>query len=489
DPAISEQATRLALAVKDVALAQSALARWRQLTPDALGVAQANASLALASGDENLAYAELQGLAARPLQTPWRAVVQVLASAPDKAMAVRLLVRLATPERLGKLDTNWIALSQLATRLGDSAVAERLAESAVSRFKSADAYAWSAKLALDRGDKILARNQYELALNTEPANLRMRSAYAALLGDSGDNRGAARVLSGGAQNDVTYGARAAYAARAEDTSILAALYREMQASKDQRSGKRLFLLGQVAEILERPKEALGWYLEVTERDERWFDAGTRIVVVNDEIGDVAAAQSRITILRQTVSSDPGALGDLYLLEASLLTQKTRASEALAVYARGLEQLPDDSRLLYARAMLKIDGGDIGGAETDLRQIMSVEPDNADALNALGYTLADRTTRLDEAKQLIERALALKPDEAAIIDSLGWVNYRLGNLEEAARLLRKAFEINADAEIAAHLGEVLWVKGERDEARRIWAEASKQAPENKVLIEAIQRLSL
>ncbi len=488
DPAIAEQATRLALAVKDAALAQSSLSRWRELTPDATGVAQATASLALANGELERAYEQLQQLSARDVENPWRAVVQVLAAAPDKASAADLLKRLATPERLGGVDTYWIAMSQLATRLDNAALAERLAESAVAKFKSAEAYAWSAKLALDRGDKTKARRQYELALRSDPANLRMRTAYAALLGDSGDNRAAARVLGVGAQSDVTYGARAAYAARAEDTAMLGALYREIQASSEERTGKRLFLLGQVAETIERPEDALRWYLQISETDERWLDAGMRMVVLNDEIGDGAAVRSRITILRQSVSSDPAALGDLYLLEASLLTRKTRSADALAVYARGLEQLPDDPRLLYARAMLSIDGGDIAGGEVDLRRIMSIEPDNADALNALGYTLADRTTRFVEAKLLIDRAIALKPGEAAIIDSLGWVNYRLGNLDEAARLLRKAFAITADAEIAAHLGEVLWVKGERDEARRIWAEARKKDPDNKILVEAIQRLS-
>lgn len=488
DAAIAEQATRLALAVKQWLLARESLARWQSLAPNARGVLQARAWIALAEGDGERAYADLAALAADPSATGWRPVAQVLVGSDDKAAALRLLTRLATAERLGSTESNWIAMSQLALRLGDAALAGRLAAEAVARFHSGDSYAWSAQLALDRGDKAVARKQYGEALRRDPSNLRLRTGYAALLGDSGDPAGAARALAAGKQSDVTFGARAAYAARADDRNLLASLYREIQADDDARSGKRLMLLGQLAELLKQPKDALGWYREVPESDERWFDAGMRIVVIADEQGDADASHQRLGELRATVGADANQAGDLYLLEAELLARRKRHADSFAVYARGLEQLPGDPRLLYARAMLAIELDDLPAAERDLRQVIADDPDNADALNALGYTLADRAGRNDEALALVEKALALKPDEAAIIDSMGWIRFRMGQLDEALRHLRRAYAKTPDAEIGAHLGEVLWASGLRDEARGIWERARKDDPDNAVLLDTLRRLS-
>src|SRR5581483_6873226 len=163
-------------------------------------------------------------------------------------------------------------------------------------------------------------------------------------------------------------------------------------------------------------------------------------------------------------------------------------EAVKVYDRGLKALPDDTRLLYARALLNDDLDHVDAAVDDLRHLLELKPNDADALNALGYTLADRTEKKDEALSLIQKALVLKPGEPAIIDSLGWAQYRLGHLDEAIKELRLAYEKQPDAEIAAHLGEVLWVAGQKDEARKIWEQGRNKDAKNKVLLETIQRLS-
>ena len=127
-------------------------------------------------------------------------------------------------------------------------------------------------------------------------------------------------------------------------------------------------------------------------------------------------------------------------------------------------------------------------ERDLRAIISEEPDHAEALNALGFTLADRTDRYDEALVLLERALELKPDDYYIIDSMGWVLYRVGRLEEAIQYLRRAFSISEDPEVAAHLGEVLWVMGRKEAAREIWDTALQTTPDDEMLLEVIKRFS-
>lgn len=492
DPALSEEATRLALAAADWPLARASLARWQALAPKDPGIIQSRAWIALGEQDFESAYTDLDALAARGDDQAWRLIAQALLGAKDPKAATRVLDRLAIPQRLGEKEGNWIAVSQLAFKLGDTPLAQNLADAAVVRFRGADGYAWSARLAIERGDKATARAIYAEALRRQPGNLRLRNGYAALLADAGDAAGAARVIARGPQDDVTYGARAAYLARTGDRPALTALYREVVADKSARSDKRLFLLGQLAEMADRRTEALAWYEQVSDADEHWFDAQLRQAVVLDQLDRTADASALLQRLEDAAAGDSDELGSVYLLEADLLARKNRVQEVQAVYARALAALPDDSRLLYARALFSIEHGEAAAGERDLRHLIELKPDSAEALNALGYTLADRSRRGEpvqrEALDLIQRALKLKPDEAAIIDSLGWLRYRMGELDESLTALRSAYAKQPDAEIAAHLGEVLWAKGDRDEARRVWGEGRRKEPGNKTLLETIQRLN-
>ncbi|MCB1743983.1 MAG: tetratricopeptide repeat protein, partial [Gammaproteobacteria bacterium] len=146
-------------------------------------------------------------------------------------------------------------------------------------------------------------------------------------------------------------------------------------------------------------------------------------------------------------------------------------------------------LLYARAMLAVRGDRMEQVEADLRSILSREPDNADALNALGYTLADKTDRYDEALELVKRAYELRPNDHYIVDSMGWIMYRLGRYRQAIEHLRRAFELQADPEVAAHLGEVLWVSGDRNGAREVWEAALEKQPDDERLLDVIKRFGL
>jgi tetratricopeptide (TPR) repeat protein len=485
---IAEQATRLALAGKQWDLARRALQRWELLDPGSAGVLQSRAWIALSAGDTEAAFGSLVELTGRSGENRWRPVAQVLVGASDKKQAAVLLARLATPERLGDRDQDWIAMSQLAFKLGDKDLAERLSAESVKRFSSADAFAWSAQLALDRGEKDAARARFAEALKRDPESLRVRTGYAALLAEMGDNAAAARALATGKQSDVVYGARAAYVARTEDKSLIGALYREIRKDKSERTGKRIYLLGQLAELIGDNTQAIEWYRQVAEDDEHWFAAGMRVVVLSDKAGDKAGAARELEALRLAAGPDTRETVDLYLLEAELQLEKSDKRAAIAIYSKGLDLAPDDPRLLYSRAMLLIEMDDLAGGERDLRRVLAGNPDSAEALNALGYTLVDRTDRLTEATALIEKAFKIKPDEPAIIDSYGWAQYRLGHLDEAEELLRKAYASQPDSEVAAHLGEVLWVSGDREEARRIWEQGRKKDAGNKVLIETIKRLA-
>lgn len=193
-------------------------------------------------------------------------------------------------------------------------------------------------------------------------------------------------------------------------------------------------------------------------------------------------------LAQARSAQPDYAIQLYLIEAEGLSNHRQVEAAWKVINEGLEQYPNDLNLLYTRAMLAEKRDDLAQLETDLRYIIQREPEHAMALNALGYTLADRTTRYQEAFELITKAHQLDPDDPAILDSLGWVNYRLGNLPEAERLLRQALEKFPDHEVAAHLGEVLWAQGKQREARRVWRDALEATPDSPILRDTLLRLT-
>ena len=193
-------------------------------------------------------------------------------------------------------------------------------------------------------------------------------------------------------------------------------------------------------------------------------------------------------LRRLRRANPGFRARSLLLEGGLLRRADRLEESLAVFDRGLRDYPDNTELRYGRAMTRIMDGDIEGGEADLRWILREDPDDARALNALGYTLVDQTDRIAEGAALIERAYAIEPDDPAIIDSMGWAAYRQGDPARALDYLRRAHELtDGDAEIAAHLGEVLWVLGRREAARHVWSQAAASDADHPVLRETRERL--
>ena len=188
----------------------------------------------------------------------------------------------------------------------------------------------------------------------------------------------------------------------------------------------------------------------------------------------------ITMVTTFTSGFAEDLGDAILDNPDVEMVQEGAPAYLLLMDALVANSPDNPDLLYDRALYAVELGRIDILEQDLSKVIQNDPNHADALNALGYTLADQTTRYGEALMYIERALALKPDSAAILDSMGWVQYRLGNNLEALRYLRRALELQPDAEIAAHLGEVLWVTGDREEARKVWQAALADNPDDELL---------
>lgn len=243
-------------------------------------------------------------------------------------------------------------------------------------------------------------------------------------------------------------------------------------------------LGRIAEERGDPQAALDEYAQV--------GPGTDFLPAQLRQADILIANGRADEasrrLAEARDAQPDYAIQLYLIEAETLANNDKTQSAWLVLQNAIKQNPDDLNLLYTRSMLAEKRNDLAQMEKDLRAILAREPNNAMALNALGYTLSDRTTRFDEARVLIERAHQLNPEDPAVLDSLGWVNYRLGNLDDAERYLRSALERFPDHEVAAHLGEVLWANGKQREARKIWGKALQEQPDSPILRSTILRLT-
>jgi tetratricopeptide (TPR) repeat protein len=386
------------------------------------------------------------------------------------------------PERLEPL----LALSGLAQRLGLPKIADAAAARCVAVFPDApQAWLWRADLARASGDKEATRAAIVRALTLPRLDAPQRMHAAAVLDALGDPAAAAAALALGPQDDSTLANRAAYLARAEDKVGLDTLYLELQAQSGGRTQERNYLLGQLAELREQNEEALQWYRQATSGVAH-DQAQLRIAVVLEKRGDLDGAASLLQAFESSASDNGEALLDAYQLESGLRQKHEQWDAALQVLDRGLAVFEGETALLYARALLFERLDRVAEAEADLRAVLEQDSDAPDALNALGYTLADRTERYDEAFALIERAYKLSPDNPAIIDSMGWVLFRMGKREEALPHLRRAFELQRDAEVAAHLGEALWLSDEQDEARSIWRLGEELDPNNRTLRKTLER---
>ena len=250
--------------------------------------------------------------------------------------------------------------------------------------------------------------------------------------------------------------------------------------------EKSFYQAQAAEALGLLDQAISYYGEVAEGDRALAAALRRAELVALQ-GEMGSARESLAALR--ASGDPDTVEQAWLVEARILRRADERAAAFDVLTSALADLPESIDLLYTRSLLGAELRRVDAAERDLRAILAMQPENAAALNALGYTLADQTERYDEAEEYIRQAYILMPNEASIIDSMGWVAFRQGRLDEAEEFLARAWALDSNAEIAAHLGEVLWVKGERDRALAVLREGLKADAENPVLIETLERLGV
>lgn len=487
DPAVAQRALQLALAMRNADQADVLLARWQALGADAHEVAGARGQLALLRGDRAGAEQQFASLVDSGRTEDWKTFAADLLSARDTALAGRVLEAVASTDRLPANEGIWVALSQLAEHLGRHAFARKLAEAAVARFDGTDSIHWAASLRLAAGDRAGAQALYAKGMQAHPRNIELRLGYASLLGDQGKYGEALRVLAEGPQTSATWAARVAFAARAGDGAALRGLYVQLQRAPAEQRADNVFLLGQLAELLKHDRQALAWYAKVDPDSRHGFDAQVRSAVLLDKTGQSEQAHALAAQLQQDYVDDPDSLRTAYELDAQLYSQHGEHAKAIAAFDRGLAALPDDPLLIYDRGIERANAGNTDAALADFRKVLELNPGNVDAMNALGFTLADADRDLPEATELLRKALAAKPDAAAIMDSWGWLQYRLGNLDQAETYLKRAWGKQQDPDIGVHLGEVLWKMGQHHDAREVFAKVRKLDPRNSSLRSAERRL--
>jgi tetratricopeptide (TPR) repeat protein len=507
DPRIARRAAEIAVAGRAGPQALEATALWHELAPDSREARHAYAMLLAASG--RLREAEpLFAVALRESPQPAAELAQIqqaLARAEDRQGSFASLERLAAP----LLDQPAIAADvQLTLAAGahqaglpDRAIAAARAALELRPNDQRIVLAAAQLLARPQGRDDAAGRRQALqllveSLRRQPQALDIRLAYARLL-LADEQRAEAvtqfeQVLAQDAENLDALFALGVLAldgrpphkrARGYFEGYLQALEKAAGTTHD--PDPAYLNLARIAEDERRFDESLQW-LKRVEDGPQAFIARVRQAIVLAKMQRVDEARK---LLADTSPAGDEQRRQLTLADAQVLREVRRFEESYQVLASALERSPQDATLLYDAAMAaeKIDR--IDEMERLLRQLMQLKPDEPHAYNALGYTLADRNQRLQEAYELIDKALKLAPDDAHIVDSMGWVHFRMGNFAKARELLERAYALRPEADIGAHLGEVLWAMGDRDAARRIWRQVRAEEPDNETLSATLARLQV
>jgi tetratricopeptide (TPR) repeat protein len=487
DPRVARRAVEVANQAKEITLALDAARLWNELEPSvhalqvlaatlvaakrveeagpvieklfsADGVNRENAFMQLnrllAGNPDKIANQRVvRNIAAKYPQLPQAhfAVAQAAAIAGDNDGAI------TAAREAQKLQPDWelavLLEAQVLQQRSPAAAAKRLGEFVESYPSAREARLSYARVLVLEKRLPEARKQFEAVANASPKNPDVVYAVGLLAYQLKD-----------------YSAAEEYMKR-----VLSLGYRDPEGVR--------YVLGQIAEEQKLWPRAIEWYESI--------DTGDHVMPARMRTANAIAKQGKLdearAFLKRVAAENPEDVVQLIVAEAQLLRDAQRHAEAFALLSDALGKQPEQPDLLYDLALTaeKLERFDL--LETHLRKLIEVKPDHAHAYNALGYSFADRNTRLPEARKLIEKALELAPEDYFIMDSMGWVLYREGDLKGAARELRRAYSGRPDAEIGAHLGEVLWMLGEQDEARRVWDEALKAGPENETLQKTIKRL--
>jgi tetratricopeptide (TPR) repeat protein len=481
DPRVARRAAQLAFDAHEMDKSVEALKLWLKLEPSSHEAKQLLTTVLLSGGklDEARPYL-VEMLAAYPNQAghTFTQIYSMLVRYPDKDAAFKLLHELAQP--YPRVAEGHLVQAQAAVLAGkrDSALEEvrqaralrpewelaallevqllqlespQQALAILKKYLAAypdagEARLLYARMLLEQKQYAEARTEFQRLIGIHPENADLAFAVAMLSLELGELDRAESEL------------RLALAKGKKDESTV------------------YYYLGQLNEAKKHDEEALQNYRQVPD-GEYAYAARLRVAYLLNKMGKLEEARE---YLHQTNAQNNEQRVQLLSIEAELLRDAKQVETAYQVLTQGLEKLPNHPDLLYETAMLADQLGKHDVFEQMMRKVIEIKPDYAQAYNALGYSLLDRNERVPEGMQLVEKAIQLAPDDASIIDSVGWGQYRMGNLEKSLEFLRRAYNANPDPEIAAHLGEVLWVQGAKEQAKKVWGEALKAHPDNAAL---------
>jgi tetratricopeptide (TPR) repeat protein len=489
DPRLAQRATEAAWNARFPDAAIEAAGIWLQAEPGNARARQVLAAMLASQQKLGPARGHFEQWLASDPQNVGQSFLQLstlLARNADRKAVLELMRALAKP--YGKVPEARLAVAQAAWNAGndelaleesraalklspDLEVAALFHAQALQKRSNDEALAFLAEYLKTHPDAKDARLNYARLLVTSKRYAEARKQFEALVEQFPQN------------GDVTM-AVALLAIQANDyDSAETQLKRSLDAGYGEPDIARVYL-GQISEERKRYDEALKWYGAV-QPGEQYIGAQTRYAGVLAKQGRLELARKHLQLVG---AQNAEQRVQLIQAEAQLLRDANAYKDAFDLLGQALQKAPDNPDLLYDYAMAaeKVDRVDL--LESNLRKLIQFKPDHAHAYNALGYTLAERNERLPEAQQLIEKALTLSPDDAFIMDSMGWVLFRMGRTKEALDYLQRAYTSRPDADIAAHLGEVLWVSGQQDAARKLWSEALKDNAQNEALQSTIKRLS-
>lgn len=488
NPEIAERAVRVAVFGQNLDAAIEAAQRWIELDPDRVEAQQVIAAIYIRQSKVDEAFAYIDSLIQsseledRQLFAP---LLGILARENNVGTVLSISMRIA--EKYPQRAHAQYLHGMLAAQHGHSEIALEYLDRTLILENIDGAQTARAKVLVKLGQPQEAVSSLQLVVENNPDDMVLRMVYARLLVDVKEYEKARvqfEILHKAAPDDAellyTLGLLSLDSNRLDDAeNYLLQLLR-----LNQREGETQYYLGRIYEKREQYDVAIEWYQKVHVGDYA-FDARLRIADLLGTSGQFDEAILQLDNMLKGSLSDSSVVR-IYIARGGILRSAGRYDEAMETYNTALDIVPGNSDLLYARALAAEKVGRIDILEADIKVILENEPDNAHALNALGFTLADQTDRYSEALGYLQRAIEIMPDDAAIIDSLGWVNYRMGNYEEAILLLRKALARFDDSEIAAHLGEVLWVSGRQEEAHQVWQEGLKKSPGDPLLQKVMQR---
>jgi tetratricopeptide (TPR) repeat protein len=487
DPRIARRATEVALYGRYTNIALEAAKLWLATEKDSIAARQTLAALFVGSDDLQAAKPLLQQMLAADGDNIAQSLAQLyplLAKYADKNAVLVLVKELTKPYQERPEAHLAVAEASLAINKYDAALAE-IREAMRLRPDWEAGALFQAQL-LNRESHAKALDYLKSFLATYPKAQEVRLGYARqLINDKRFPEARAefqRLLDDNPNNSDIAVTVALLSVQMNDLDTAEVqLKRVLELDYKDPDAVR-FHLGQINEERKRYDEAAKWYLSV-EEGEQYVPAHAHYAFILAKQDKLAQAREH---LQKLEPQNDAQRVQILQSEAQLMREAKDYQESFAILRKALDVQPDQPELLYdvALAAEKIDRIDI--VETNLRRLIALKPDHAQAYNALGYTLADRTDRLAEARDYIEKALKLSPEDPFILDSMGWVEYRLGHFAQGLKYLERAFQQRPDPEIAAHLGEVMWAKGDKPGAEKIWRDALRDNPENDELQKVIKK---